>query len=324
MLRSLSAACLAAAVFLLAIAPAEAQRSRALRGEKAETLQVDVRNKTQPTLCAEDDNVYLTLTNRKVRHFRVEARPPAVIGTIVQDSRAPDFTDCTIKDQPPGPEDKVDRIVLFEDDTMMLVGFRHSEFWRKGNVPLRVGDREEKSLHLVQLFTKTPKGPYEFLVLYPLDGYWRARPLPPERLDEVAYGTSFLVGEIQEKDRPYVELKSVRFVPKSKTFELTFGDDELGTLRVIEISDKVASFDVSLSEGVRSRPFAALRSMYITDVNADASHVAWKGRRGKGWESRPISDFRNARTDELWLGRFQASRHNTSAPDTSLKQFAPE
>src|SRR6478609_5598570 len=68
MLRSLSAACLAAAVFLLAIAPAEAQRSRALRGEKAETLQVDVRNKTQPTLCAEDDNVYLTLTNRKVRH----------------------------------------------------------------------------------------------------------------------------------------------------------------------------------------------------------------------------------------------------------------
>lgn len=310
---------LAVALLLLAAVPAAAQR-----GERAEAMAVDVRNKTVPTLCAEDDNVYLTFTNRRVRHFRIEARPPAVIGTIVEDSRAPDFTDCTIKDQPPGPEDKVDRIVLFEDDAMMLVGYRHSEFWRKGNVPLTVGDREEKELHLVQLFAKTPKGPYEYLVLYPLDGYWRARPLPPARLDEVAYGTSFLVGEIEEKERPFVSLKAVRFVPKSKTFELTFPDGELGTVRVIELSQQVAAFDVSLSEGVRRRPFAALRSMYVTDVNADASHVAWKGRRGRGWDFRPLTDFRNARSDEFWLGRAQASRHNTSAPDTVLKQFAPE
>jgi hypothetical protein len=310
---------LAAALLATAVCPAAAQR-----GEKAEAMAVEVRNKSVPTLCAEDDNVHLTFTNRRVRHFRIEARPPAVIGTIVQDSRAPDFTDCTIKDQPPGPQDTIDRIVLFEDDTMMLVGYRHSEFWRKGNVPLTVGDRVEKDLHLVQLFARTPRGPYEYLVLYPLDGYWRARPLPPARLDEVAYGTSFLVGEVQEKERPFVALKAVRFVPKSKAFELTFANGALGTVRVIELSEQVAAFDVSLSDGVARRPFAALRSMYVTDVNADASHVAWKRRRGRGWDFRPLADFRNARTDEFWLGRAHVSRHNTSAPDTLLRQFAPE
>ncbi|MFZ4532012.1 MAG: hypothetical protein ACOYOJ_09385, partial [Alsobacter sp.] len=96
-------------------APAIAQT-----GERAEAMAVEVRNRTVPTLCAEDDNVYITFTSRKVRHFRIEARPPAVIGGIVEDSRAPDFTDCTIKDQPPGPEDKIDRIVLHEDDESML------------------------------------------------------------------------------------------------------------------------------------------------------------------------------------------------------------
>jgi hypothetical protein len=300
-------------------APAVAQT-----GERAEAMAVEIRNRTVPTLCAEDDNVYITFTSRKVRHFRIEARPPAVIGGIVEDSRAPDFTDCTIKDQPPGPEDKVDRIVLHEDDDSMLVGYRHSEFWRKGNVPLRVGDREEKELHLVQLFVKTAKGPYEYLVLYPLDGYWRARPLPPARLDEVAYGTSFLIGEVQEKERPFVQLEAVRYVPKSRSFELTFPGGGLGTLRVIAITDKVAAFDASLQDGVRRRPFAALRSMYVTETNADSSHVAWRRQRARGWEFRPLPDFRGGRAEEFWLGRTGFSRHNTSAPDTVLRQFAPE
>ena len=81
-----------------------------------EGLGVSIEGRSKPTLCAEDDNVYLTFTNPRVRHFRIEARPPAVIGSIVVDSTAPDFTDCTIEDQPAGPEDKHDRVVLHEDD----------------------------------------------------------------------------------------------------------------------------------------------------------------------------------------------------------------
>ena len=98
----------------------------------------------------------------------------------------------------------------------------------------------------------------------------------------------------------------------------------LGTLRVIAITDKVAAFDASLQDGVRRRPFAALRSMYVTETNADSSHVAWRRQRARGWEFRPLPDFRGGRAEEFWLGRTGFSRHNTSAPDTVLRQFAPE
>ncbi|MCP8939590.1 hypothetical protein NK718_13770 [Alsobacter sp. SYSU M60028] len=287
-------------------------------------MGVNVAGRSKPTLCAEDDNVYLTFSNPRVRYFKLEARPPAVIGSIAQDSRAPDFTDCTIKDQPPGPEDKVERLVLYEDDELMLVGYRHSEFWRKGDVPVTVGDRMERALHLVQLFAKTPRGPYEYLVLYPLDGYWRLRPLPPARLDEIAYGTSFLVGPVEEKERPFVSLRAVRFMPKIKSFELTFAKGEAGTVRVAELGESAASVEVKLEAGTRGRPFAALRSMFVMETNADAAHVAWKEPRGKGWVSRPVMDFYGSYATEFWLGRTAPSRHNTSAPDTLLKGFAPE
>lgn len=316
---------LAAIVLAFAVlaAPASAQ-SRRKHLAQPEGMGVNIDGRSKPTLCAEDDNVYITFTNPRARYFRLEARPPAVIGSIAVDLTAPDFTDCTIEDQPAGPEDKQDRIVLHEDDDMLLVGYRHSEFWRKGDVPLTVGNTMERSLHLVQLFMKTPKGPYEYLVLYPLDGYWRLRPLPPARLPEVAYGTSFLVGPVEEKERPFVALKSVRFVPKIKSFELTFAKGETGTLRVAELTEKAAAVEVKFETGARGRPFAALRSMFVREDNADSAHVAWRAPRSKGWTSRPVMDFRGAYGTEFWLGRHAPSRHNTSAPDTVLKQFAPE
>jgi hypothetical protein len=299
------------------------QRKRA--DELPRAMGVSVQNRSKPTLCAEDDNVYLTFNGGNVRHFRVDARPPAVIGSIVVDSTAPDFTDCTIADQPPGPEDKVERIVLFEDDTMQLVGYRHAAFWRKGDVPLRVGDREEHALHLVQLFAKTPKGPYEYLVMYPLDGYWRARPLPPARLEQVAYGTSFLVGMVEEHERPVVAIKAIKFVPAVKSFELTYPKGDVATVRVTAATEKATSVEVVFEKPVANgRPFAALRSMYITDVNADASHVFWKEPRGKGWDQRSVTDFRRAFASEIRLGRVAVSRHNTSAPDTVVYDFMPD
>ncbi|MFO1146910.1 MAG: hypothetical protein U1E62_00930 [Alsobacter sp.] len=297
----------------------------AAKRELPPAMAVTVQGRSKPTLCAEDDNVYVTFSSSTLRHFRIDARPPSAIGAIVVDSTAPDFTDCVIADQPPGPEDKVDRIVLFEDDALQLVGYRHAEFWRKGDVPLKVGDREEHQLHLVQLFVKRPdKDPYEYLVLYPLDGYWRARPLPPERLPQVAYGTSFLVGAVEDKERPVVELKSIKFVPAVKSFELTFPEGDVATVRVTDLSEKAASIEVVMEQPVKGRPFAALRSMFVTEVNADASHVFWKEQKAKGWRTKPVMDFRRAFATEVRLGRVAPSRHNTSAPDTILWDFMPD
>lgn len=313
----------AAAVILAACGLAWAQP---LVAQDGKPLTVTVTNRSVPTLCAEDDNVYLTFTSPKVRHFKIEARHPAVIGTIVVDSTAPDFTNCTIEDKPPNPNAKDERIIIYEDDQMMLVGHRNDPmFWRKDEVPVKVGDREEHNLFLVQLFLKRPdKPPYEHLVLYPMDGYWRARPLPPARLEQVAYGTSFLVGTVDEKVRPFVDLKAVKFDPRARIFELTFPKGDVATVRVATITDTSSMIEVMFEKPVTRRPFAALRSMYVTDVNADSSHIAFRQPWKKGWEQRPVMQFKGTVAHEFWLGRVAPSRHNTSAPDTLLYGFMPD
>ena len=309
---------LALALLPAAVLPAQAREGR--------PLTVEVANRSVQTLCAEDDNIYLTFSSPRVRHFKIEARHPAVIGTIVVDSTAPDFTNCTIEDKPPNPAAKDERIVIFEDDRLMLVGHRNDPaFWRKDEVPVRVGDREEHNVFLLQLFLKRPgKEPYEHLVLYPMDGYWRARPLPPARLEQVAYGTSFLVGMVEERKRPFVALKSVRFDPRASIFHLTFPKNDVATLRVASITETSSVLEVMFEKPVTRRPFAALRSMYVTDVNADASLVAHRAPWRKGWEQRPIMEFRGNTVNEFWLGRAIPSRHNTSAPDTLLYDFMPD
>ena len=49
--------------------------------QTADRVSVDVVNGSEPTLCAEKDNVYLKLHSGDVRRFTVEAVHPAYIGT---------------------------------------------------------------------------------------------------------------------------------------------------------------------------------------------------------------------------------------------------
>ena len=62
---------------------------------------------------------------------------------------------------------------------------------------MRVGNRVETGFHLLQLWTRYQERAEEVLVLYPADGYWRARPLPPQNLRWSAYGSSFLIGPVE-------------------------------------------------------------------------------------------------------------------------------
>src|SRR5262245_47344749 len=62
---------------------------------KAET-PVEIINASTPTRCAEEDNVYIKLQGERVRRFRIEARHPAYVGTIVADRWDPDFANCNM------------------------------------------------------------------------------------------------------------------------------------------------------------------------------------------------------------------------------------
>ena len=57
--------------------------ARPVTAPAADALAVDVINASEPTLCAEKDNVYLKLQSGQVRRFTVGAVHPAYIGTIL-------------------------------------------------------------------------------------------------------------------------------------------------------------------------------------------------------------------------------------------------
>jgi hypothetical protein len=289
----------------------------------ADALAVDVVNGSEPTLCAEKDNVYLKLQSAAARRFTVEAVHPAYAGTIVVDRFAPDFTKCDMSNDPVFKSER--RLVtLYEDAEWRLVGHTFDSFWRPNQVPVRVGNRVENGLHLLQLWTSRHGGFDEVLVLYPADGYWRARPKPPANLNWSAYGSSFLIGPVETEGRPIVDIKDLSYDPTTKTFTLNFVRGGNATLRVDTIDNERMVLDVNLSQSAGAqRPFAALRSMFVSEGNSDVARIGLRAKDSQLWRQEAVMEFMRATAAELWTGRLVPSRHNTSAPDMVFRDFSP-
>lgn len=287
----------------------------------ADPLTVRVTNESVPTLCAEEDNVDLRFHSDTVRRFQIEATHPAVIGTIVRDITAPDFTNCTITD-------KADfrftprRVVMHEDARLRVVGITFDKFWRPERVPFQVGNRREEGFHLVQLFWRQGlRRPYEFLVLYPVDGYWRIKPRPPRHLTDIVYGSSFLVGPIEMMTRPVVNLADIKFDPATMTFDLGFRAGGRAQVKVGATDRERTMVEVSFDAPVTGRPFAGIRSMYVTETNADGAHVSWREAGAQRWREQSVMGFQGGEGIDIKLGRNVPSRHNTSSPDHRLSGF---
>jgi hypothetical protein len=284
-------------------------------------IAVEVTNASEPVLCAEKDNVTINLASPDVRHFRVQAMHPAYIGTLNQDRHAPDFTACeelsrtTTEIRPPR------QVTFYEDVETWLTGTTFANFWRPHDVPFRVGDRVERGLHVVQLWVRRDERAEEVLVIYPADGYWRIRPLPPAHMRWSAYGSSFLVGPVETEGRPVVNIKEIAFDPKTMSFRLSFARGGGATLKVETLDRDQIVLDVIFDQPVNGRSFAALRSMYVTEFNADVARIALREPGAKRWREEPIMSFGKARATDVWAGRLVPSRHNTSAPDMIFNRF---
>ena len=99
--------------------------------QESEDISVGIINATEPTLCAETDNVYLKLQSGQARRFTVEASHPAYIGTIVVDRWAPDFTHCDMSKDPSFKFERR-RLTIYETEEWQLVGEPASEVVRLG------------------------------------------------------------------------------------------------------------------------------------------------------------------------------------------------
>jgi hypothetical protein len=284
-------------------------------------IPVDVTNASEPILCAEKDNVTLHFASDQVKAFRIEAMHPVFIGAVREDRYVADWTACrdisaaTSEIRPPR------KVTFYEDVEVWLTGYSFSNFWRDKDVPFRVGNRVEHGLHLVQLWVRRNERAEEVLVLYPADGYWRIRPLPPAHLGWSAFGSSFLLGPVETDGRPLVNIKEVGFDPKTMTFGVSFDRGGGATVRIGALDRDRIVLDVAFDQAVANGPFATLRSMYVTESNADVARVAAREENAPGWREEPILAFRKAKATDLWAGRLVPSRHNTSAPDLMFNRF---
>ena len=305
-----------------------------LIGAKAEELAVTVENRSKPVLCAEEDNVTLTFAAPMVRRFRIEAVHPAYLASLREDNWNADWTSCTfgpvaekpaaptaVKPAVQTPPKRPERFTLYEAVDRWLVGLKFPNYWRKATATVRVGNTVIEGLHILQLWRVRPNGGEEVLVVYPQDGYWRARPKAPKGRDLTAFGSSLLIGPVEQDGRPLVRLKQITYDPALEGFDLSFVAGGSAQVKLSEASATRLALDVTLAAAIDGRPFAALRSMYVTAYNNDVAAVAVRGVKSDGWGEAGIMDFAGAKTPELWAGRREISRHNTSSPDMIFKWF---
>src|SRR5262245_7137833 len=246
-----------------------------LHAQPAKEIAVEVTNASEPVLCAERDNVTINFASREVRRFSIEAVHPAYMATLQRDSFEADWTGCTAPGDPrPQVAELPKRVTLYEEHDLWVVGQTYPAFWRPATTTGRIGDRIAKDIHLLQVWLRRPMGGEEVLVLYPQDGYWRLRPRAPEGLAPTAFGSSFLVGPVEVDERPLVKLKEVAFDPKAREFTLSFVRGGNATVSMAAVDQNRHVLEVAFDRPIADRPFAALRSMYITEFNNDVARIA--------------------------------------------------
>jgi hypothetical protein len=282
---------------------------------------VTVRDKGVKTTCAEEDNVYVTLTG-PVQRFEVTARHPAYGKDLKADNYKADFSGCKPqafdgkKDYPFTPR----TVVLYEDDKVRIDGVTYGGYWRPDVVEVEVAGRKDRGFHLLQLFIKHGTDVQEALVLHDADGYWRLRPLPLPQFGGAVYGSSFLVGPVEESTRPYVRIRKVTIDPKALRFHLDYAAGGSADMTVTRIDHDELRMKVRMSSAVRGSPFIALRSMYVAPDNADTAELHWARENGER-NSTPVVGFDTVRAAGVSFERSVPSRHNTSAPDIAFFDF---
>jgi len=287
-------------------------------------------NRSHPVACAEVDNVDFRLSAAAPVAFTIEATFPPYFHAEMEDRTAPVWDNCEGYDSndPVFTSTPAER-VLYEDDEWLLVGIRKPSFWRPAIVPVRVDGEQFSELHLLQLHRKREVGEtVEVLVLYPPDGYWRAKPLAPAGREaaghqETVFGSSFLIGPIEEDGRPLVDLAEVSFVPEAARFELRFLRGGSATLDVAEVAVDGLTLEVRIDrEAPQVHEVAAVRSMFVEPAMADTALLRWSGSDHGAGEIEVMAPFERA-VEEAIFAREVPSRHNTSAPDLRFFDFRP-
>jgi hypothetical protein len=283
---------------------------------KSTPLTATCVNHSTPTGCAEEDNVNIPLRSRSVRSFVIEATHPRY--AVATDNCEADFTNCPASGGPNYPFTP-GVFKVFDDGKTVVEAVREPSWWRPSGMTASADARPRiDEIHYVRIYRKIPgvaEWP-QFFVLY-ADGNLRLVPHPPVGARSVCFGSSVIVGRAPIRSRPIAEVASVNYVSVSKTLQVTYKAGGSATLSLGQVSRKRARVVVTVRYPTRTDPFATLRSMFVSNRNADVDHVRWTDASGV-LRTKPVARFRRGEGREWFFFRRTPSRHNTSAPDMRI------
>lgn len=295
----------------------------ATQAASLEGLAVEITNQSEPVLCAEKDNVAISFASPEVRSFRIEVAHPVYLTSAPRDNWEADWTACDMSADPVHVVTRPPRkVTIYEEPDLWVIGYTFPSFWRPATATVRIGDRVEKDLHMLQVWQLRNDGAEEVLVLYPQDGYWRARPLSPRPLRHTGYGSSFLLGPIEVEGRPIVKFREVSFDPATRSFTMDFVRGGKGVLKLVTLNENQMALDVVFDKPIKNGAFGMLRSMYVTEFNNDAARIAVREKNAKSWREDNVMKFDRALATDAWIGRLSPSQHNTSSPDHVFNSFS--
>ena len=289
----------------------------------ASPVAVTVQDKGVKTLCAEEDNVYATLTAPDVKSFEVTARHPVYGPSLKSNASKPNFKHCKItpaKDYKSEPRNEV----LFMGKTVMIKAITYPSYWRKQDVQVTVkGGRQDHGFHIVQVWVLIKGVWQEALVVHAADGYWRLRPLPMPQFDIAVYGTSFLLGPVEEEGRPFVRISALDVDPEALTLTAHFEKGGQAKVSIVNLDPNELRAKVELDPPVATGgPFVALRSMFVAEDNADTADLHVTDPAGPGAERvLPVIGFGQVKAAAVGFERSVPSKHNVSAPDILFGKF---
>jgi hypothetical protein len=118
-----------------------------------------------------------------------------------------------------------------------------------------------------------------------------------------------------------VALRRVDIDPATLTFGLAFADGRRGSLAIVVADTARTELAVTIDPPVPAgRPFAALRSMFVREDNADVA-LARHPADGPATVRAPILGFGGFTAPSARFGREAPSNHNLGAPDTVFRDF---
>ena len=187
------------------------------------------------------------------------------------------------------------RQTLYEEPALWVVGWTLPTYWRPATATVRIGDQVEKGLHLLQVWMIRPMGGEEVLVSIRRTATGGCGPLAPEGARRPHSAPRSWSGPVEVDGRPIVKLTELAFDPKARTFSLGFERGGTATMRMADARSATGTRSTSPSTArVAGRPFAALRSMYVTDFNNDVARIAVREKGAKGWREEAIMSFQGA------------------------------